>query len=257
MKKFKSVVIVAMAVMTVLFSACTKDEVVDPVQGDTTVTPPTEPVVGTGENGTRTWNELEDFSGIRVANSFDVSVISDADFYVKASGYENLLPYLNIFVEDNILVLDFMEGTYINNNIDMEVSISVIDQITNISDGDCNVVDPYNGIDMQLAVTGSGNINFSGITTLSGTLKATILGSGDIIMNGTVPTQDLTINGSGSISGMTSDNALINNYGSGDVSVNVNNTLNANIYGSGNVRYQGNPSISQHVYGTGSIIKID
>ena len=52
-----------MAVVTVLFSACTKDEVTDPVQNDITVTPPVEPVVGTGENGIRRWDNLDQFSG--------------------------------------------------------------------------------------------------------------------------------------------------------------------------------------------------
>lgn len=257
MQKIKSVVIVAMAVVTVLFSACTKDEVTDPVQNDITVTPPVEPVVGTGENGIRRWDNLDHFSGIRVASGFNISVISGEDYYVKATGYENLLPYLHIIVENKILILDFMEGTYSNNNIDMLVSLPVVDYISNISDGDCTVTDPFNGLDMQLAVSGSGDIIFNSAATLSGTLTASILGSGDILMKGSVPLQKLTINGSGNIYGMTSENALVNNYGAGDVNVDVITALNANIYSSGNVRYEGDPQVSQHVYGSGAIIKVD
>jgi hypothetical protein len=86
---------------------------------------------------------------------------------------------------------------------------------------------------MTASILGSGNITAKGNVE---TLTTLISGSGDI-----------------DFSNLTSKTADCSTTGSGNTYVNVTNTLKVNITGSGNIEYTGSPDISSNISGSGVV----
>jgi hypothetical protein len=161
--------------------------------------------------------------------------------------------------------------------------------------GDLIAETKLTGNDMELKVSGSGNltaeidaedvdanVSGSGDLTLSGKMRSLdsgISGSGKIMFNGSVVDfVDASISGSGrfeatgtareiksTISGSGRVNAVdlvvdrcnVRISGSGSVQVNVKTSIDASISGSGSLSYKGNPSqVNSHSSGSGRVRKL-
>ena len=106
-----------------------------------------------------------------------------------------------------------------------------------------------------LAVSGSGSVRVSNVTTTSLSIK--ISGSGAIAADGNVNDQDLEISGSGHYlaDGLTSKAVKARISGSGTASVAAADVLDVEISGSGSLTYSGNPQVTQEISGSGKLIK--
>lgn len=107
--------------------------------------------------------------------------------------------------------------------------------------------------DVKLEVTGSGDIRADHLQARS--LNASILGSGDIRVGGSVDALDVSIAGSGDFSGekLRAATNAIAIKGSGDATVWATDTLAVSIFGSGDVRYAGQPKVTQTIRGSGEV----
>ncbi len=170
-----------------------------------------------------------------------------------------------------------------------------IDAISLAGSGDLTAVTPITGNNLELKVTGSGDLkaelalrgdlelsvsgsgdvnvkgkfqNVRGDVSGSGDAELTadvarqavldISGSGDIKVSGKVPVLEASISGSGELSayGFEADSCKIRLSGSGDAQVFVKNDLDARTSGSGDIAYKGNPArVSSHNSGSGSVNK--
>jgi hypothetical protein len=109
----------------------------------------------------------------------------------------------------------------------------------------------------KVQIHGSGNILVNGFLN-SNNLTAAINGSGKIdITNSTYAKVSAEINGSGDIRAITAPatevDAEIN--GSGYIAVTCSQKLKATISGSGNVDYWGNPAVDADISGSGKVRK--
>lgn len=109
--------------------------------------------------------------------------------------------------------------------------------------------------DFELTSKGSGNINFSQLT--SDNLRVTNSGSGDIILSGALSNSlQAVMAGSGIIRAfeLPYTNVSATNSGSGSIFVTAIDSLDVTINGSGNVHYKGAPFIQQTNTGSGQLI---
>lgn len=176
------------------------------------------------------------------------------------------------------------------------VTVPVIEGISVAGSGDIIVEGPIRGDNMELAVSGSGNMELE--VLLSGDLDANVSGSGSmkvkakcrkvdgdvsgsgrvsftgeisrdadfkisgsgrIEATGSAERMDATISGSGKVLavGLKVQIASVRISGSGDVEIEVGKELEANISGSGSVSYKGNPSkVNSNASGSGRVRKI-
>jgi Putative auto-transporter adhesin, head GIN domain len=110
---------------------------------------------------------------------------------------------------------------------------------------------------MDSGISGSGKIVFDG--AVAQTVEANISGSGRFEAIGSATEIRSTISGSGRIAAadLVVDRCNVRISGSGSVQINVKTSLDATISGSGSVSYKGSPSqVNSHASGSGRVRKI-
>jgi hypothetical protein len=108
--------------------------------------------------------------------------------------------------------------------------------------------------DLDLSVSGSGNIYTAGLAVEN--LECSISGSGNIRLGeGNAKDAEISISGSGSFFGEMAkcETMEVHVSGSGNCTCNVTESLEASVSGSGNVTYTGNPRIDARVSGSGHV----
>lgn len=107
-----------------------------------------------------------------------------------------------------------------------------------------------------IEIVGSGDVISEGSLDLDA-IDLQITGSGDIQLNGTILEQTISVVGSGSVDNFGVQSQNINAFvsGSGDIAVTVSESLEATIVGSGDIFYRGNPqNIQSSVTGSGDLV---
>ncbi len=183
--------------------------------------------------------QVPSFSGVRLEGDGELNIEQSSDQRVTVTGYGNLLPIYETFVQNDILFLKFKDEYHNirHNNIKVSITVPVL---------------------QSLAINGSGKIMMQNFLA-GNALSAMINGSGDVyIANSIYNTANLEINGSGYIHAET---LKVNNaeniiHGSGSIDINCSQKLKVRIYGSGWVNYWGSPTeLDTEISGNGHIIK--
>jgi hypothetical protein len=104
-----------------------------------------------------------------------------------------------------------------------------------------------------LEISGSGDIDINKLQAVSMNLK--ISGFGNANITGTAKDQEIQIVGSGNYRGkdVESENTTVKVTGFGDATVWAKSTLDVTITGSGNLEYYGRPKVTQTMTGFGKI----
>lgn len=181
---------------------------------------------------------INNFTGVTVEGSTDVTVVKGANFKVKVIGYSNLIPYFETKVVNGNLVLGFKDHVNIrHDNTEVTVTMPTLNSLTTY---------------------GSGNITSTGAFTGNDDFEASISGSGNIkIEQGSAKNFFTSISGSGDVNafGFSSEKAKVNIAGSGNANVSASDNLTVKIAGSGNVYYKGTPSVTANISGSGAVVK--
>ena len=108
---------------------------------------------------------------------------------------------------------------------------------------------------LKIGLSGSGDVKIIGIK--STTASASLQGSGDMELTGTAQTAIIELNSSGDIkaSGLQAKNVTATVKGSGEISCYATETLKATIKGSGDIDYKGNPKLKKSIAGSGTVSK--
>lgn len=205
----------------------------------------------------RTTSEYDE---IKVSGFFDVNLVSGKEGAIIIRGEQNLLPYIKIEVEDNVLKIHTENNKNIRTSNGKDVVITVpFETISAISLSGSGDVKTQNQIvaDKFLAkLSGSGDLTLAVKAT---TFESNLSGSGDIIYSGTSDSFKSTLSGSGDIDAMNlvTKNTDATISGSGDMKVFCSESLKARVSGSGDIEYKGNPKTKDtKVSGPGEISKI-
>ena len=240
---------------------------------------------------------VEPFTGVSLRSSYDVVVTLGAQQAVLAEGHQNIIDRIITRVNsDGVLELDLEKGNYREFDLIVYVTVPIATYFSILGSGDMTITtgESLTFDDLQLLVSGSGNMsgvgefkvnnitaaeisgsgnmnfNFNSsqldavlagsgnmiFDVLANEINADISGSGNVNCTGYSATQQLTISGSGNYKGffVESQNTTVDLSGSGNVECKVNTQLNATIGGSGNIYYKGSPVVNSTITGTGEII---
>ena len=240
MKNTLTLTIITAAV--ILFSACDNRSIC---------------IKGNGHEATQEF-EVSDFENIELEGSFDVNITEGKRFEIKATGDDNILQDLKINRTGNTCKLEMRNGCYKNFDLEVDITMPVLEQVFLDGSGDITI-DAFENIgDIYLEINGSGNIELQDIDNLD-KMSAEINGSGNIearkIVTG-VNRLDLAVNGSGNLElfKLEATNVDLDINGSGDAEVSASSTLDVEIAGSGNVLYKGTPAVNTKITGSGSVI---
>jgi hypothetical protein len=207
----------------------------------------------TGQTVKETRN-LPAFNELKLTMSADVYLSQGDHQSVQVEADKASMEYIETETHGNTLVVKNREGHWNNmGHIRIYITMPEITRIDLSGSGTVESQTPIKAADLQITLSGSGNVKISSLE--APVLKAEITGSGDIFLSGKndQAEMDATITGSGSIKAdeLQVGNATVHITGSGSARVFVLKQLETNITGSGSVLYKGNPMINAHSTGSG------
>ena len=212
-----------------------------------------EEIRGSGILETQT-ADVSDFTGVSMAIPGELSITQGDTETLTISAQPNLLPYIDIFVDNGLLRIETEDDINIQptRTIQIELAVRSLDEIIFAGDG-LVTVDTLVSTNLEVNLAGSGDIEINQLTSVL--LETSLAGSGDLFYSGIVEGQDIVLAGSGDIEARTleSKNVNIEIAGSGSAVLNVSDELTALIVGSGSVRYLGSPTVESTIVGSGTV----
>lgn len=149
---------------------------------------------------------------LTVSNGIYVEYLLDGKNFVTVNASDNILPYIDVIVNDGELTIGVKDSASYNRiwNMDAKVTVhgSVLGSLDLKGSGDftCKELSMPDDL-VTIAITGSGDISLVGKT---GKATYMVVGSGDIdaakMKCGAEP--DITVTGSGSVSYQTADGKI-------------------------------------------------
>jgi hypothetical protein len=198
------------------------------------------------------------YDEINVAGFFDVVLVSGKEGAITIQGEENLLPYVKVEVEGNVLKIHTENNVNISTykNIVLTVPFEQISSVSLSGSGDVKTKNTIVSPSFKTKLSGSGDLTLDVKTT---NFEANLTGSGDVVLTGISDSFTSKISGSGDVdaASLTAKNANLTISGSGDMKVNCSQSLFARVSGSGDIAYKGDPKTKDtKVSGSGEISKM-
>jgi len=198
------------------------------------------------------------FKSLASHGSFDVFV-SSGEQAVKIEAEENLLPYIETYVEGYTLHVETKDNYWLSPGHKVKIFVSSPDYESIRSYGSGDIIGESkitNSSKLELGVNGSANIKMD---VDAPEINTETNGSGDIFLRGETKSFEGEIHGSGNIKALDlkSGDATIKIYGSGDADVFADGKLDVHVAGSGDVTYKGNAQVSSSIAGSGRVKKVD
>ena len=220
------------------------------------------------------------FTEIENNSIFNVSVIREDTTAVMIETDDNIMPYLQIFVDNDRLIISTKGNVQLKNLSHKNIQVSVKDlnlfknngtgnvqisqldslmELTLVNNGTGNAKLDFNCISLSIRNNGTGNLRYYGDCTslslynsatgnvhIKGSFGEKIRvdnnGTGNIILAGQTSTFNLNNSGTGNIDAtkLLADAVEVYNNGTGDVTIFAGNKLTITSTGTGDVYYRGN-----------------
>ncbi len=197
-----------------------------------------------------------DFTKITSNGNFIVDVSIGSTTSVSVEADENLLSYIETYIQGNTLIIETENNRCIRSREQIFVHV-VTPSVYEIKLAGSGVIYCDNLIadELSYVLTGSGDIESAGISAYF--VEANLTGSGEIILSGNALQTDFSISGSGNIKALNleQDKCIATISGSGTIYAFVQDLLDVLITGSGNVVYNGDPEKVVKITGSGRVIK--
>lgn len=202
--------------------------------------------------------DVGSFTSIGFAISGELYLTQGSPQKVVVEGDEADLEKLITEVKDGALKIKCKpSNTKFKSTVKVWVTVPEIEGLAVAGSGKVIAEGEIKSDDFDLAVSGSGKINFANLNVDD--LELAISGSGDIMLAGGADRAEIAISGSGDVeaTGFEIERCEIAISGSGSCKVNVVEELEASISGSGKVYYKGRPKIDAHTSGSGSVESLE
>lgn len=203
---------------------------------------------------TRTF-DFRNFDELEMGNAFRVHVVSGPSFAVTATGEQNDLDDLNIFVQNGTLTARYNNSW--KNRRRMDIDITMPDLASVDFSGAVNAT--IKGFDnlpsIEIELSGASKCDFEGSGT---TLDFDLSGASQLVVNGQVKYLDGEVSGASQLSafGMSAEESKLDVSGASNAKVWVTRRLDVKATGASSVLYRGNPTVSKEVSG-GSSVRAD
>ncbi|MCD7973713.1 MAG: DUF2807 domain-containing protein [Candidatus Azobacteroides sp.] len=163
--------------------------------------------------------------------------------YFEISTDKNILPLLDIRVENNCLIIKTKnQEQIVPSQLIIYTNSSRLKEVNLHGSGKVLLPEKINSEDMYVTVTGSGNVNVEELYCEKSELK--VSGSGTIRIKGIGENMSCSVTGSGKIAAYDyiARNVGGTICGSGKIQTYAGEELTASVTGSGSIRYKGNPA---------------
>ncbi len=195
---------------------------------------------------------IDAIQSINMAIDADVYLIKGDEQLVEIEAQQNIIEVIETDVDGGMWKIEYGRNVYRHEPVKIYITLPYIDEIILSGSGDIYSEDTFETDEIELLISGSGDIDFSANVLVSNSL---ITGSGQIFLTGGTNFQNVEISGSGDYNGydFLSSEAEVSIPGSGNCRINASDRLDVSISGSGNVYYKGTPMIHTDITGSGGV----
>lgn len=201
------------------------------------------------------------FEGIRLNVSATVEIKRDSVFKVEVFAQKNVLSVLETKVIGNKLQIGTKNHTFLRKHepIIIKISMPSVNHLEVSGSGKITCLDPIFTNNLDIKISGSGKIHFSG--QIYQKMSSDISGSGSVYLysDGICQNSNINISGSGQVNAQNfkSEYSQIEISGSGSIKQEVLKELNGSISGSGTVEYWNNPIVNVSISGSGKVKRMN
>jgi hypothetical protein len=204
---------------------------------------------------------VADFTGIASGGNFNVYVSLGNTESLRLEGNQELFKDIETEVVKGVLKIQYTTKKRYwdwkssdKKRVNIYITAKTLTNVSVSGSGDLKVEGTIKVPDFKASVSGSGNMV---VDAESVNLQATVSGSGNLSLSGTAQNTELVVSGSGNLSASNfkAKTASVTVSGSGNVNVAVEKSLKAVLSGSGNIKYSGDPEVIQTQSGSGRISK--
>ena len=187
--------------------------------------------------------QFDEISGFDVFGSNNITIIEGSEQVIEITSFPNIIDAWldDTFVEDGILNAG-IEGCvtgFNSSDINIKATINRLDLIAISGSGDVQTSGVFNNVrNLEIDIVGSGDLALD-LGEDMGDIDVKISGNGDVELSGKANSSDIRISGSGKIENYALEvvEADISISGSGDAEVLATERLAVQISGSGDVCY--------------------
>ncbi len=197
--------------------------------------------------------QVEAFTELVNDGEFEVVISKGATQQVEVEAQAELIDLVRTDISGGTWTIRTNKGYSTDAPFVIHITTPQLNSLAIEGSGDIRSEDVFGGSDVDLTVSGSGNIAIAHLDAKK--IEAQDTGSGDINLGGTAGEFEAVIKGSGTIEAaqLTCNDADVAINGSGDVSLTAISKLAITIKGSGSVRYHGKPDLTTDITGSGSV----
>jgi len=210
---------------------------------------------GSVKTETRT---ISDFKAIEVNGAIDVYYKQDSLISVKVETDENLQEYVEVYVENNTVVVEPKDGSNLKPSKSIKVYVSGPGVESLEASGASSIVTESKITVGELTVSLSGASDAE-INAKSPKVNIDLSGASTAIMSG--ETKDLRVECSGASKAkcyeLLSENVIADLSGASDAQVFASIKIDAKVSGASDLKYKGNASVTQDVSGAASVKKAE
>lgn len=211
-------------------------------------------------NGNMTAEERSEtgFTGVSNSSNFDIYV-GIGPYAIKVEAEENLLPYIETYVDNDMLKIDTKDGFWLKPRRSIKVFVTAprLNKIRAVGNGNifsATRLTDSTRIDLDI----SGNAEMK-MEVDAPVIDADLGGNGTIELKGQTRDFKCSSAGNGEIKAfdLQTENAKVEILGNGSADVFASVKLDVRIGGNGSVRYKGNAQTSTNITGNGSIKQVN
>ena len=200
---------------------------------------------------------LDPFDGIGISLHADVFYTQGNAHEIRIEGNENDVSDVITEVRDGFLQVRYDNQRIRRSKLTIHITSRELESVKISGSSRFEVNDPLSSDEMDLAVSGSGTIEFRRLSTDEMDVK--VSGSGSVLLDdGAAHGLGITISGSGDLRAedfeVSECSAALS--GSGSVRITVKDELDARISGSGRIYYKGDPQVNSRSSGSGKVVSL-
>jgi hypothetical protein len=198
------------------------------------------------------------YTGIESGSDFD-TYVGIGPYSIKIEAEENILPYIETFVDNGMLKIHTKEGFWLKPRRSVKIYVTAPRLTKIITNGNGDLTSTTKITDssrIDLRVGGNADMK---VEVDAPEIDAELNGNGDIEVKGQTRNFQCKTTGNGHIAAMDlkTEAAKVEIYGNGNADIFASVKLDVSIGGNGNVRYKGDAQTSTHITGNGNVKKVE
>lgn len=212
---------------------------------------------GNGSVKTETRN-ISDFKAIEVNGAIDVYYKQDSLVSVKVETDENLQEYVEVYVENNTVVVEPKDGSNLNPSKFIKVYVSGPFVESLEASGASSIV-TENKVTVEALTVSLSGASDAEVNIKSPKVNVDLSGASTAIVSG--ETKDLKVECSGASKAkcyeLLAENVEAGLSGASDAQVFASVKIDAKVSGASDLKYKGNATVTQETSGAASVKKVE